>query len=177
LTRRLFYGLHSTMLFNNGRSDLGSYSYTVDGSAKRAIFGAGLGYAIRPQTTIAFDVAGGVSREAIKGRDYLNEISPYRYRNSGRFITVHAGGQTDVGRHFFLNGSMFWTGDMTKTVVLGYTYGYEDSSYSNRAIMNVGPGWRITRDLSTQYIFSKSSLSNRNSHSIMMQYNFGSGDR
>jgi len=176
LTNRLFYGLNGVILFENisardtYRPGGREFVYLDRDSSTRVVFGAGVGYAIRPQTTIAFDVSGGLFRLRYSPGAVGLGNSDFIDRDRKRFLTLHAGGQTDIGRRFFVNGSFFWSGD--------WNWQYPDNYfYSMRDVLNFGPGWRITRSLNAQYIFSKSSVSRTNSHSMMLRYNFGSVDQ
>src|SRR5262249_26899104 len=99
LTRRLYYGLHGSMLFDTTRGGKIFNVYMYERFSNRLVFGGGLGYEIRPHTTIAFDIAGGSRRRTIKGPFVL----PYDRVNNDRFLTLHVGGQTDLGRRLFVN--------------------------------------------------------------------------
>ncbi len=178
LIRRLYYGLHSSILFDKTITTFDSNpGNSTDRYSGRALFGGGLGYEISRHTTIAFDVAGGAFRRSYE-YDYkgVQDFLPKSMHTKSRFITLHTGGQTDLGRRFFVNGSLFWE----RTRILDDSpFDLGISSLSGavywKTIANLGPGWRIRQNIYAQYIFSWGSNSANKSHSIMLRYNFGSG--
>jgi len=181
LTRRLFYGLHGQLLIDKTTDVQNSGRGVNDWSEWRAVFGGGVGYEIRRRTTIAFDVAGGNSRLTYKNKigDYGNLLPEpqLRARGSNHFLTLHTGGQTDMGRRFFVNGSLFWERKKSTVSVFPPDPIYPITSYLDKTVVNLGPGWRIRQNLDAQYILSWSDVSKNKSHSVMLRYNFGSGDQ
>src|SRR5262245_9530903 len=190
LTRRLFYGLHGQLLIDKttdvqnsvqGLTAWSSARSVNEWSEWRAVFGGGVGYEIRRRTTIAFDVAGGNSRLTYKNKigDYGNLLPEpqLRARGSNHFLTLHTGGQTDLGRRFFVNGSLFWERKKSTVSVFPPDPRNPFISYLDKTVVNLGPGWRIRQNLDAQYILSWSDVSKNKSHSVMLRYNFGSGDQ
>jgi hypothetical protein len=167
LRSRLFYGLHGMLQFETigSTNSFAPEPSRGDSRARRAYFGGGVGYALRPHTVVGLDVGGGAMRSRY---EYDSRASSFQTSFHQRFLTVHAGGQTDFARRFFANASLFWSREWNR---------FDSGRYrDNRFFANLGPGVRLTRTLSAQYLFSISDgPDNRPSHSMLLRYNFGRG--
>ena len=177
LTNRLFYGLKGEILLERGEGH--SESTNDEGfsdvsepefESRRMALGVGIGYSIRPQTTIAIDAAGGFSRltQKLSYPDLSNSV----LNIEKPFVTLHVGGQTELGRRFFFNGSLFcsWSNDPFELSIVRDEYDFKN-------IWNFGPGWRVTKNVNAQYILSRNNVGKNLSHSVMLRYDFGARDQ
>jgi hypothetical protein len=185
LTKRLYYGLHSKLLIDKVTDTQNYFGGSERGlnewSNWRAVFGGGVGYEIPRQTTIAFDIAGGTSQitymNRFDGNGELLQEPQIRSLDGDRFLTLHAGGQTDLGSRFFANGSLFWERKWLTTRFFSSPFPVPSISHYQKIVANIGPGWRIRRNVYAQYILSWSDVNKNKSHSVMLRYNFGFGDQ
>ncbi len=119
LTRRLYYGVEASLLYEQSRA-LGG-TQTIGHSRNhghRASLGGGIGYAVRPRTVFSFDLAGGRNRYASRGDN--GPDTPLSFSKSwGRFLSVHAGAQTDLTRRFFATGSFLYVRDWRERETVG----------------------------------------------------------
>jgi len=178
LAERLFYGLkggallerqEGSLTFKGGerRADLSDTEF----ESRRLALGVGIGYSIRPQTTIAIDAAGGYATGTSRVMDRYSVSNTVRDFER-RFVTLHVGGQTEVGRRFFFNGSLYWNWSKDP-FDLSSAFG----EYGFRSAWNFGPGWRVTKNINAQYIMSRNSAGKKFSHSVMLRYDFGARDQ
>lgn len=187
-TRRLFYGVESSILFGQDQLEsqssfsttLGPITYvpTQTYPDKRRVrqgrIGLGIGYALRQRTVLSLDVSTGRAMEDPLGQTHYAYLPPgilayssfdYSYERTS-FKAGHLGGQTDVWRNLFAGGALF--------------YIYEWNRYDireKRKLFSFNGGWRLTPRWIAQYsYFSSYSYSfggSPPSHTIMLRYEFG----
>jgi hypothetical protein len=116
---------------------------------QRATLAVGLGYALNRRTMLSFDVAGGEARPT-----------------DGRFGSVHVAVQADVTRRLFASASYLnlWQRRELTWYPVTYPIGSRFSDF--------GAGWRFSRDLFVQYLFSTDYGFSTPSHTIMLRYTF-----
>jgi hypothetical protein len=98
---------------------------------------------------LSFDVAGGAAQPS-----------------AGRFGSVHVAMQTDVTRRLFASASYLnlWQRQGMTWFPGTYPIGSHFSDY--------GAGWRFSRDLFVQYLFSTNYGFSTPSHTVMLRYTF-----
>jgi hypothetical protein len=129
VTRRLFYGVESSILFGQDQVEthfpisttIGAITYNSTQTylnkrrVRRGMIGVGIGYALRPRTVLSLDLSTGRAREDSLGQSHYSSLPPgIRYssydnfaRERTSFKAVHIGGQTDIWRNLFAGGSLF----------------------------------------------------------------------
>jgi hypothetical protein len=143
LTRRLFYGVEGSFLYErvNSRSDLISRSFSnrYRYLARRARLGTGLGFALNSKILLSFDATGGIfnsdrpPEEPITstGSFFSFSLSPGSLRSvRGTFVSAHAAVQANPWRGLFLSASGLKTvrKDLLydRRVTYHYLYTYAD---------------------------------------------------
>jgi hypothetical protein len=187
-TRRLFYGVESSILFGQDQVEsqssfsttLGAITYTPTQTylnkrrVRQGMIGLGIGYALRSRTVLSLDISTGRAMEDSLGQTHYAFLPPgirvysssdYAYERTS-FKAGHIGGQTDVWRNLFAGGALF--------------YIYEWNRYDireKRKLFSFNGGWRLSPRWITQYsYFSSYSYSfggSPPSHTLMLRYEFG----
>ena len=152
LSRRLFYGaaaMWTGVSLSQQFSTAGAAAVAQPFRAQRTTLAVGLGYALNRRTMLSFDVAGGEAHGA-----------------PGRFASGHVAVQTDVTRRLFLSASYLnlWQRQGMTLYPGTYPIGCHFSDY--------GAGWRFSRDLFVQYLFSTDYGFSTPSHTVMLRYTF-----
>jgi hypothetical protein len=114
--------------------------------AQRTSLAGGVGYMLTRRTTLSFDATGGAA--------------------GGSFGSLHAAVQTTVTRHLFATASYLnlWQCPGMQMYPVTYPIGSHFSDF--------GAGWRFTRDLFAQYVFSTDYGFSAPSHTLMLRYTF-----
>lgn len=194
LTRKLFYGVEGTLRFARADESL-RRAVIVDSHERdrltRSSLGFGLGYALRPRTVLSFDVAGGYSSgNARRFEDATGNVLEEDGRRA-RFLSLHAGMQTDVWRNLFVGGSFLYLlqshndsltlypdrfGRRLTTEGVsapnGLTRDRFGSYYSNFSL-----GWRFTPNFLAAYVFSTDYGRNPPGHTLLLRYTFNIGGK
>jgi hypothetical protein len=126
VTRRLFYGVESSILVGQDQAEsqnsfsntLGAITHVLPQAylnmrrARQGMIGLGIGYALRSRTVLSLDVSAGRTRE-----DYPDQASlppgirasfyDNRTYEQTSFKAAHIGGQMDVWRNLFAGGALF----------------------------------------------------------------------
>jgi hypothetical protein len=116
--------------------------------ARRGSVAVGLGYALTDRTVFTFDLAGGSVRTSAT-RTALS---------TDRFASVHVAAQHDLTRRVFLSASFLQMNYIAP-------YGSHFSDF--------GAGWRFTRNLYTQYLYSTDYGVTSGTHTLMLRWVFG----
>jgi hypothetical protein len=137
VTRRLFYGVESSILFERDQEEKDRHpsSITINGVAvtetylnkrrvRQGMIGAGIGYTLRPRTVLSLDLSTGRASEDSMGRSYYSNLPPgIRVGSTGdyarersSFRAWHIGGQTDVWRNLFAGASWFHIRERKRSV-------------------------------------------------------------
>jgi hypothetical protein len=143
LSRKLSYGV-AAMWTGVSLGDASGMAQPY--RAQRTSLAGGLGYALNSRTTLSFDVTGGAA--------------------GGRFASVHAAIQTTLTRHLFATASFLnlWQCPGIEMYPVTYPIGSHFSDF--------GAGWRFTRDLFAQYLYSTDYGFSAPSHTLMVRYTF-----
>lgn len=137
VTRRLFYGVESSILFEQGQVEshssfsnafgdttyISTQTYLNDRRVRRGMIGGGIGYALRSRTVLNLDLSTGHSREDSVGQTHYVSLPPgtraYSFDDYAQerpsFKAWHIGGQTDVWRNFFAGGSLSYIWEWTRS--------------------------------------------------------------
>jgi FecR protein len=130
VTRRLFYGVESSILFEQDQVEahhpllttIGAPTYTSTETylnkrrARQGMIGVGIGYALRSRTVVSLDLSTGRAREDSLGQTHYASLPPgirvyssadYAHERTS-FKAWHIGGQTDVWRNLFAGGALFY---------------------------------------------------------------------
>lgn len=178
LSRRWFYSGSGSFRFETISLDRSEGAERIRSRAGRAALGGGLGFALRPRTVFSFDVSGGASRN--RGTNTLDINRPGErlllmgpIRDSGRFLTLHGGAQTDVGKRLLLS-ALFVTVRQWESNRVFLTEREDRRSFS-RHFSNFGAGWRFNPNLLVQYLYSTDYGRSAPAHSLLLRYNFKPG--
>jgi hypothetical protein len=138
VTRRLFYGVESSILVGQDQVDdesqfpttLGDITYNSTQiyldkhRVRQGMVGAGIGYALRRGSVLSFDLSTGRSREDSLGQAHFAALPPgigygaydhYTHERAS-FRAWHIGGQTDVWRNLFAGASWFHIREQNRSV-------------------------------------------------------------
>jgi hypothetical protein len=198
LTSRLFYGvrgsllrewIHSRQNILNSPRALG-YVLTQE-TAERAVFGGGVGYALRPRTVFSFDLTNGGARVALNEQGFApdrNGVLHLRVQTArvkSNFLAAQIAAQTELNRRFLFQASLLrimQTGQgITATPGTGPSYSFFRRFYSTFGfvdysrpyyVSNFSAGWRVKPDWLVQYILSADYGRSAASHTLMLRYNF-----
>jgi hypothetical protein len=189
LTKRLFYGIEGSYLYeriNSRRETPDQPAAYTQYLARRARFGAGLGFALTSKILLDFDIAGGLFNNDrpvgepinLSGNIFSSSSSPSSSRSvRGNSVSAHAAVQSNLWRNLFLSFSSLTT--IRRDLVM-INYNYNGKVYSSndtykdvRPLSSVGLGWKFTPNLITEYLFSMDyRYRSVPSHSIKLRYTF-----
>jgi hypothetical protein len=189
VTPRLSYGIAAAWLgisLLDGMNRIGAVDSHQRDRAKRGTAAIGLGYALSRRTTLSFDLAGGTSPiRASRTEDGTGALLESAVAGN-RFVSAHAAVQSDVTRHLFLTASFLnvWqTHNLNVSLFpdqFGNSVSVEDaffpmnpspSQYAPR-FSDFGAGWRFTRNLFAQYVYSTDYGATSATHTLMLRYTF-----
>ena len=192
-TPRLSYGFAAAWLgisLLDGMNRIATVDSHERDRAQRGTVAAGLGYALTRSTTLSFDLAGGSARTwAARTEDATGALLQNAVAGN-RFVSAHAAVQTDVTRKLFLTASFLnvWqTHNLNVNLFpdrFGNTTSVEDAffpmspapaQYAPR-FSDFGAGWRFTRNLFAQYVYSTDYGASPGAHTLMLRYTFHKGD-
>jgi FecR-like protein len=188
-TRRLSYGFAAAWLgisLLDGMNRITTVNSHERDRAKRGSVAVGLGYALTRSTTLSFDLAGGTARTgALRTEDDSGALLQNALDDS-RFVSAHAAVQSDITRRLFLTASFLnvWQAHNLNVNVypdrFGNTVSVEDAFFPMTPnptqyiprFSDFGAGWRFTRDLFAQYIYSTDYGATSGTHTLMLRYTF-----
>jgi hypothetical protein len=193
ITRRLFYGVEGSYLFNNNDGQI-RRARVVDSDvfagSTRATVGAGLGYVPRRGTVLSFDVAGGITRINDRGFERTTGNFLESEKERAHFVSFHGALQADVWRRSFLSGSVL---SVTQTQVA--TLALFPDRFGRRVTSdgmfrpsgltrdrftdyfgNFGAGWRFNRNFLAEYILSTDFGQTNPKHTLLLRYTFSRGE-
>jgi hypothetical protein len=194
ITRRLFYGAESTVLFGRSNESLRS-AVIVDSNERsrttRATLGFGVGYALRPRTVFSFDVSGGLARtRSLRREDATSNVLEEEHETS-RFLSLHAAVQADIWRHLFVSGSV-----LSLTQSRGADFNLFPDRFGRRLtadglfspdgrshdrftdyFSNFGVGWRFKSYLLAEYVLSTDFGQTSPRHTLLLRYTFNLGGK
>ncbi len=194
LTPRLYYGVTAGWLgisLLDGMIRATTVNSHERNRAQRGSVAIGLGYALTRKTTLSFDLAGGTARMwASRTEDGTSALLQNAVADS-HFTSAHAAVQSDITRRLFLTASFLqiWQSHALNVNLFpdrfGNTTSVEDSFFSMNPSANIyaprfsdfGAGWRFTRNLFAQYVFSTDYGVSAATHTLMLRYTFRPGGR
>jgi hypothetical protein len=189
LKPRLFYGVTgawSGVSLADGlvRTDTVN-SHELD-RAQRGSLGFGVGYVLSRRTVLTLDAAAGTSRVASsRFEDATGNLLQNGVAN-GHFLSTHAAVQTDLSRHLFVSASFLnvWHAQHLNVALFPDQFGGTNlvqdsffpltpSAYQLAShFSDFGVGWRFSRSLFVQYLFTTDYGVTPSSHAIMLRYTF-----
>jgi hypothetical protein len=188
-TPRLSYGFAAAWLgisLLDGMNRISTVDSHERDRAQRGSVAVGLGYALTRRTTLSFDLAGGSARTwAARTEDGTGALLQNAVADS-RFVSAHAAVQMDITRRLFVTASFLnvWQKHNLNVDLFpdrfGNTTNVEDAffpmnpapgQYAPR-FSDFGAGWRFTRNLFVQYVYSTDYGTTRGTHTLMLRYTF-----
>jgi hypothetical protein len=188
LTKRLFYGAQASWFSLAVREHLnltGSVNSRERDRTAGSNFAMGLGYSLTPRIVFTFDLAGGFTDSSTirkeSGTKKLLEIS----NKSSPFVAVHEAVQAEISKKLFANGSFLLVHQkIVSNVTLfpdrfgrfltadagppsnGLAQGQDINRYSE-----FGAGWRFTKNLVAEYVFSINYDDPKPNNLFLIRYN------
>ena len=187
LSPRLLYGIEGSWLGVALNDDL-TRSVAVNSHqrdrAQRASVGIGLGYLLNRRTVLSFDVAGGSSRAQTLRTENVTGAQLQTGSENSRFLSAHLALQTDLSRRLFVSASLLsiFQGDHLSYGLYPDQFGnsvpIEDlflplapgSTRPASRFSDFGVGWRFSRDLFAQYLYSTDYGYSAATHTLMLRY-------
>jgi hypothetical protein len=188
-TPRLSYGIAAAWLgisLADGMNRISAVDSHQRDRARRPTVAFGLGYALSRRTTLSFDLAGGNSRTwASRTEDSTGALLQNAVAGS-RFASAHAAVQSDITRRLFLTASLLnvWQAHHLNVNLFPDRFGNSTSEedaffplnptpaqYASR-FSDFGVGWRFTRNLFAQYVYSTDYGTSAATHTLMLRYTF-----
>jgi hypothetical protein len=189
VTPRLSYGFAAAWLgisLLDGMNRITAVDSHERDRAQRGTVAVGLGYALKRRTTLSFDLAGGSARTwASRTEDLTGALLENAAANS-HFVSAHAAVQSDITRRLFLTASFLnvWQahnlnlnlfpdrfGNSTNVEDAFFPMNPTPAQYAPR-FSDFGAGWRFTRDLFAQYVYSTDYGTSSAAHTLMLRYTF-----
>jgi hypothetical protein len=192
-TPRLSYGFTAAWLgvsLLDGMNRITAVDSHERDRAQRGSVAFGLGYALTRRTTLSFDLAGGSARTwAARTEDATGALLENAVADN-RFVSAHAAVQMDITRRLFVTASFLnvWQGHNLNVNLFPDRFGnvtsVEDAffpmtpapgQYAPR-FSDFGAGWRFSRDLFAQYVYSTDYGATAATHTLMLRYTFHGRD-
>jgi hypothetical protein len=192
-TPRLSYGFAAAWLgisLLDGMNRITTVNSHERDRAQRGTVAAGLGYALTQRTTLSFDLAGGSARTwAARTEDATGALLENAVAGS-HFVSAHAAVQSDITRRLFLTASFLnvWQarnlsvnlfpdrfGNLTSVEDAFFPMNPAASGYAPR-FSDFGAGWRFSRSLFAQYVYSTDYGASSAAHTLMLRYTFHGRD-
>jgi hypothetical protein len=192
LTPRLFYGVAAAWLgvsLQDGLARTNAVDSHERDRSQRGSLAVGLGYALTRRTVVSFDLAGGTARTwAARTEDATGNLLQNGCANS-HFVSLHAAVQMDLSRHLFVSASILnvWQSHDLNVTLFPDQYGnrmlVEDSFFQltpaayqlGSHFSDFGAGWRFSRNLFAQYVYSTDYGATSVTHTLMLRYTFHFG--
>ena len=188
-TPRLSYGIAASWLgisLGDAMNRIGAVDSHQRDGARRPTVAFGLGYALTRHTTLSFDLAGGSGRTwASRTEDSTGALLQNAVAGS-RFVSAHAAVQSDITRRLFLTASFLniWQthhlnmnlfpdqfGNSTSVEDAFFPMNPSPAQYAPR-FSDFGAGWRFSRNLFAQYVYSTDYGASSATHTLMLRYTF-----
>ena len=192
ITPRLYYGVTAAWLgvsLHTGLVRTAAVASEERDRAQRGSVALGLGYALTRRAMLSLDVAGGATRTwAARAENTTGHLLQNGDVN-GHFVSTHSAIQVDITRRLFASASLLhvWQrNDLSVTLFpdrLGKRTLVEDAFFpatpaayqSAGSFSDFGAGWRFTRNLFAQYVFSTDYGTSSPTHTLMVRYTFRLG--
>jgi hypothetical protein len=192
-TPRLSYGFAAAWLgisLLDGMNRITTVDSHERDRAQRGTVAAGLGYALTRSITLSFDLAGGSARTwASRTEDSTGALLQNAVAGN-RFVSAHAAVQSDITRRLFLTASFLtvWQTHNLNVNLFPDQFGnrtnVEDAFFPMNPtaaqyaphFSDFGAGWRFTRNLFAQYVYSTDYGTSSATHTLMLRYTFHGRD-
>jgi len=189
ITPRWSYGVAAAWLgisLLDGMSRVTAVDSHQRDRAQRGTLGAGLGYALTRGATLSFDLAGGSGRTWGSRTEDATFALLQNAVADGRFFSAHVAVQNDITRRLFVTASFLniWQSYNLNVRLFPDRFGSRTGVESAFFPMNpgaalyaprfsdFGAGWRFSRDLFAQYLYSTDYGANPATHTLMLRYTF-----
>jgi hypothetical protein len=188
LAPRLSYGVTAAWLgvsLRDGIAHTDAVPSHARDRAQRGSLALGLGYALTDRTIFTFDLAGGSARTSAARNEDATRALLQNGLDRSRFASFHGAVQHDLTRHVFLSGSLLqvWQSHRLNVDLFPDRFGartlVEDGFFSLGAVVpyasrfsDFGAGWRFTRDLYMQYVYSTDYGVTSATHTLMLRWTF-----
>jgi hypothetical protein len=188
-TPRLSYGIAAAWLgisLLDGMNRIGAVDSHQRDRMKRGTAAVGLGYALTRRITLSFDLAGGSAPTSAARTEDGTGVLLQSAVAGNRFVSAHAAVQSDITRRLFLTASFLnvWQahnlnvslfpdrfGNSTSVEDAFFPMNPTPSQYAPR-FSDFGAGWRFTRNLFAQYVYSTDYGVSSATHTLMLRYTF-----
>ena len=188
-TPRWSYGVTAAWLgisLLDGMSRIDTVDSHERDRAQRVSAAIGVGYALTQRITLSFDLAGGNARTWASRRDDSTSALLQDAAADSRFVSAHAAVQSDVTRKLFLTASFLniWQthnlnvnlfpdryGNIVNVDGAFFSMNPTAGQYASR-FSDFGAGWRFTRNLFAQYLYSTDYGTSSATHTLMVRYTF-----
>ena len=182
LTRRLFYGIEGSYLYERINSQRETPNQPVAHDrylARRARLGVGLGFALTSKILLNLDVAGGHFNNtrpaeeplSLSGNFFSLSASSSRIAR-GTSVSAHAMVQANPWRNLFLSASSLTT---VRRDLFTYNYNGNLDRYKvneKNQLSNISIGWKFNPNFIAEYLFSVDHRYRVPSHSLKLRYTF-----
>jgi hypothetical protein len=188
-TPRLSYGIAAAWLgisLLDGMNRIGAVDSHQRDRMKRGTAAIGLGYALTRRITLSFDLAGGSAPTSAARTEDGTGVLLQSAVAGNRFVSAHAAVQSDITRRLFLTASFLnvWQAHHLNVSLFPDRFGNSTSVEDAFLPMNpvpgqyaprfsdFGAGWRFTRNLFAQYVYSTDYGASSATHTLMLRYTF-----
>jgi hypothetical protein len=188
-TPRLSYGIAAAWLgisLLDGMNRIGAVDSHQRDRMKRGTAAIGLGYALTRRITLSFDLAAGSAPTSAARTEDGTGVLLESAVAGNRFVSAHAAVQSDITRRLFLTASFLnvWQAHNLNVSLFPDRFGNSTSVEDAFLPMNPTPaqyaprfsdfgvGWRFTRNLFAQYVYSTDYGASSATHTLMLRYTF-----
>ena len=188
-TPRLSFGIAAAWLgisLLDGMNRIGAVDSHQRDRMKRGTAAIGLGYALTRRITLSFDLAAGSAPTSAARTEDGTGVLLQSAVAGNRFVSAHAAVQSDITRRLFLTASFLnvWQAHNLNVSLFPDRFGNSTSVEDAFLPMNPTPaqyaprfsdfgvGWRFTRNLFAQYVYSTDYGASSATHTLMLRYTF-----
>jgi FecR protein len=188
LTKRLFYGAQASWFSMAVREHLNLSGLVKSHEHDRSTgssFAIGLGYALKPRIALAFDLASGSYNTTTTRREDGTRKVLETSNRSGPFLSAHGAVQSEISKRLFANVSFLivhqkLVSDLTLhpdsfgQLLTGDAVYASNGSRREKDInrySEFGVGWRLTKNLIAEYVFSVNYDDSKSNHLFLLRYN------
>ena len=188
ISPRLYYGVTAAWLgisLGDTLSRINAVPSHARDRAQRGSLALGLGYSLTDRTVLTFDLAGGVGRTSAARNENATLALLQNGVDRSRFTSFHAAVQHDLTRRVFFSASLMqvWQSHKLNVDLFPDAYGnrilVQDSFFNVTSglpyaarFSDYGAGWRFSRNLYVQYVFSTDYGVTSPTHTLMLRWTF-----
>jgi hypothetical protein len=193
LSARLYYGVTAAWLgisLGGGMDRTNAVPSQARDRAQRGSLAFGLGYAVTDRTSLTFDWAGGTGRTSAARNENSTGALLQNGVDRSRFASFHMAAQHDLTRGIFFSASLLqvWQSHRCNVDLFPDRFGartpVDDSFFALSTappyaarFSDFGAGWRFSRNLYAQYVFSTDYGANSATHTLMLRWTFHPKER